>query len=198
MNISFVVRADIPKECYPRRETAEAAGIDLFAVGEVEIPPHGRVLVNTGVEVILPPNTYGRIADTSTLAFITGLHVISGVIDSDYEGEIGVLLTNPTNHTVVLRAANKIAQLVVTPYIGGRPTILSNTLRSQIDFQSTRKGRGFGYLNTETAFKNPNPASSHSSYETWSGNRGPRTGKSQPSVQSQATNVQPSVSNQSL
>lgn len=143
------IREETNPKTFPKRETASAAGIDLYAIGNVHIPPNERAIICTGWSVILPPQTYGRISDVSSLAFATGAHVIAGVIDNDYEGEIKVLINNSTDRDVVILKDTKIAQLVVTPYDDSQPVIMSKRARAELTFLSPRQKAGFGFSNTD-------------------------------------------------
>ena len=78
----------------PSRGTEGAAGYDLAASQSVVVPAHGKCLVQTGLAISLPPDCYGRIAPRSGLAIKKFIDVGAGVIDSDYRGELGVILFN--------------------------------------------------------------------------------------------------------
>ena len=97
----------------PSRGSELSAGLDLFSIEEITIGPRQRVLAKTGLAVAIPPGHYGRIAPRSGLAMKHGLDVLSGVIDSDYRGEIGCLLYNTGDETIDLPAQTKICQLIV-------------------------------------------------------------------------------------
>ena len=96
----------------PSRGTIGAAGYDLAAVEAAVIPAHGKCLVKTGLAMALPPDCYGRIAPRSGLALRKFIDVGAGVIDSDYRGEIGVILLNFGNEDFVVIMGDKIAQLI--------------------------------------------------------------------------------------
>lgn len=84
-----------PDAIIPKRGTALSAGFDLYAVEDTLIVGGaGNFLVPTGVAVKLPPGTYGRIAMRSGLALNQHLTVSAGVIDRDYTGPIGVLVSS--------------------------------------------------------------------------------------------------------
>ena len=97
----------------PTRGSELSAGLDLYSIEEISIGPRQRVLARTGLAVAIPPNHYGRIAPRSGLAMKRGLDVLSGVIDSDYRGEIGCLLYNTGDETIHLPAQTKICQLII-------------------------------------------------------------------------------------
>ena len=78
----------------PSRGTEGAAGYDLAAAQAAVVPAHGKCLVKIGLAMDLPPSCYDRIAPRSGLALKKFIDVGAGVIDSDYRGEIGVILFN--------------------------------------------------------------------------------------------------------
>jgi len=98
----------------PVRATSTDAGLDLFSTETVQLQSLERKLISTGVSMAIPVGLYGRIADRSGNAYKLGVHVMAGVIDSGYRGEIKVLLVNLSNTTVTLEAQSKIAQLILT------------------------------------------------------------------------------------
>ena len=127
----------------PVRKTATAAGYDLHALTAADLPPRGPpVQIRTGIAVEIPHDHYGRIAPRSSLA-IEGITTMAGVIDSDYRGEIVVILVNlhPTE-TVYIGAGDRIAQLILER-ISTPPVVivdaLSNTTRGEGGFGSTGK-----------------------------------------------------------
>jgi dUTP pyrophosphatase len=101
----------------PKRATPHAAGFDLYAgiVGEIEIAPGGRVLVPTGIAIALPAGCEAQIRPRSGLALKHGLTLLNspGTVDSDYRGEVGVLLVNLGDKAVTISRGDRIAQLVV-------------------------------------------------------------------------------------
>lgn len=100
----------------PRYETAGAAGLDLRAAidSPVILEPHKVVKVNTGLAVEIPLGFEGQVRPRSGLAFKRGVTVANapGTIDSDYRGEIGVLLVNLTLEPVEIAPGERIAQIV--------------------------------------------------------------------------------------
>ena len=97
----------------PSRGSELSAGLDLSSIEEISIGPHQRVLAKTGLAVAIPPGHYGRVAPRSGLAMKQGLDVLSGVIDSDYRGEIGCLLYNTGDDPIQLPAKTKMCQLII-------------------------------------------------------------------------------------
>ncbi len=100
----------------PSRATAGASGLDVAAAveGEVVIPPLGRALIPTGFAVAVPPGTEVQVRPRSGLALKHGVTVLNapGTIDSDYRGEVMVLLVNLGADPFVVRRGDRIAQLV--------------------------------------------------------------------------------------
>lgn len=106
-----------PRAILPTRGSALAAGLDLYVIEELTIPPGERLLARTGLAVAIPEGYYGRVAPRSGLASKHGLNVLAGVIDADYRGEIGCLLYNAGDETIQLSAQSKICQLIIEKII---------------------------------------------------------------------------------
>ena len=127
----------------PERATAQAAGYDLRArVDEtMELAPGARGVVPTGIAIALPPGFEGQVRPRSGLAMKQGLSVINapGTVDSDYRGEIRVLLINLGHDPVRIRRGDRIAQLVIQRL----PEIV---LREAPELPQTVRGAGgFGH-----------------------------------------------------
>jgi dUTP pyrophosphatase len=101
----------------PERATAASAGFDLRARvdGAVEIAPGQRAMVPTGIIVALPEGFEGQVRPRSGLAWKRGLTVLNapGTVDSDYRGEIRVLLVNLGQEPVQVCRGDRVAQLIV-------------------------------------------------------------------------------------
>ena len=129
-----------PRAVLPQRGSALAAGLDLFCIEDVEIGAKQRVAARTGLAVAIPAGFYGRIAPRSGLAAKKGLDVLSGVIDSDYRGEILCLLYNTGDEIINLPAGSKICQLIIEQIITPEAvwaTELDDTARGAGGFGST-------------------------------------------------------------
>jgi len=96
----------------PTKGSKLAAGHDLYSIEDILIPANSSVVVKIGLAVTVPEGTYGRIAPRSGLA-TKGITVDAGVIDSDYRGEVKVLLVNHGKLYYEVRIGERIAQLVV-------------------------------------------------------------------------------------
>ena len=126
----------------PSRGSEGAAGYDLSAFEDGIIPSGERKLIKTGVFIALVPGMYGRIAPRSGLAHNFGIDVFAGVIDSDYRGEIGVILFNSGEEDFKYSKGDRIAQLILTPIV--LPTLY------QVDSpDDTKRGEG-GFGSTGT------------------------------------------------
>ena len=129
-----------PRAVLPQRGSALAAGLDVCSIEDVEIGPKQRVTAKTGLAVAIPAGFYGRIAPRSGLAAKKGLDVLSGVIDSDYRGEILCLLYNTGDEIINLPAGSKICQMIIEQIItpdAAWATELDETARGAGGFGST-------------------------------------------------------------
>ena len=96
----------------PTKGSDGSAGYDLYAPESGKITPGCRKLIKTGVKMTIPIHMYGRIAPRSGLAYKHGIDVLAGVIDSDYRGDIGVILLNTGTHDFHYKAGDRIAQII--------------------------------------------------------------------------------------
>ena len=80
------------------------------------IKPGERILVRTGVEVAIPEGHWGNIKDRSGNAFNHGVHVLGGVIDENYRGEIGVILINLSKKDFKINKNDRVAQMIISEY----------------------------------------------------------------------------------
>lgn len=126
----------------PAYATAGSAGLDLRAAvgGEIWIAPGARRIVPTGFRIAVPPGWEGQVRARSGLALRHGLALPNapGTIDSDYRGEVGVLLVNLGERPVRIRRGERIAQLVLAPV--GRAVVAEV---ERLD-DTGRGGGGFG------------------------------------------------------
>lgn len=130
----------------PTRGSEQAAGYDLYAhlggFEECEIKPGATMKIGTGIVAEIPEGYFGAVFARSGLATKKGLRPANcvGVIDSDYRGEIIVALHNDSKDPQVIHAYDRIAQLVILPYlnVSFKEVIeLSNTDRGESGFGST-------------------------------------------------------------
>jgi len=107
----------------PGYASAGSAGLDLYAAtGPIDLAPSARARVGTGLVLALPEGFEGQIRPRSGLALKHGVTVLNapGTIDSDYRGEIGVLLVNLGESPFVVERGMRIAQMVIAPVVRAR------------------------------------------------------------------------------
>ena len=128
----------------PSYGSAGAAGADLRAAVNdfIELNPGDRVLIPTGIAVALPEGFEAQVRSRSGLALRHGLYLPNGpgTVDSDYRGEVGVIMQNGGRETVRIQRGDRIAQLVIAPVIQaqfGRVEDLEVTARGSGGFGST-------------------------------------------------------------
>jgi dUTP pyrophosphatase len=136
--------ADLPLPTYM---SAGAAGCDLVAALQEPLTIQGfqRVRVPTGLALAIPPGWEGQVRPRSGMAFSRGLGIPNapGTIDSDYRGEVQVLVINLTPNPVTLVRGERIAQLVVAPVAQAQFVVvdaLDDTERGTGGFGSTGSG----------------------------------------------------------
>ena len=128
----------------PSYATSGSAGLDLMAaVTEiVTLAPQGLALIPTGVALALPPGYEAQVRGRSGLALKHQVIVLNspGTIDSDYRGEIGVMLKNLSTEPFQIARGQRIAQMVIAPYMHVSfqgVTALTETPRASGGFGST-------------------------------------------------------------
>ena len=125
----------------PTQGTNFAAGYDLYAAEDAVVVCGTRKLIKTNISMEITPGYYGRIAPRSGLAYKNGIDVLAGVIDSDYRGDIGVILYNTDkNIDFTVKKGDRIAQIIFEAcYTATLNNVdnLDNTLRQAGGFGST-------------------------------------------------------------
>jgi len=96
----------------PTRGSKLAAGYDLYSAYEYEIPPMGKVIAKTDIQIQLPNGCYGRIAPRSGLAANHHIDIGAGVVDQDYRGNVGVVMFNHSQTAFKVSQGDRIAQLI--------------------------------------------------------------------------------------
>lgn len=131
----------------PQYMTAGAAGMDLLAdVAEpVDIAPGARALIPTGLAVEIPPGFEAQIRPRSGLALRHGLTLLNspGTIDSDYRGEIQVLMVNLGDRPFTVHRGERIAQMVIAPVVRAELHAVAAL------GESKRGAGGFGHTDEE-------------------------------------------------
>lgn len=133
----------------PRYETDGAAGMDLVAAIAADEPlvlaPGARVLVPTGLAIALPQGFEAQVRPRSGLAAKNGVTVLNapGTVDSDYRGEVKVILINHGSDAFTITRGTRIAQMVIAPVTRGifaEVASLDDTARGAGGFGSTGTG----------------------------------------------------------
>ena len=130
------------------------AGIDLRASGrwvveldsekkEIEqdsydLNPSERILIKTGIIAEIPKGFWGNIRDRSGLAFSHGIHILGGVVDETYRGEIGVVVVNSSKNRYMINKNDRIAQMIIVPYAA------AEIVHSEDLTETSRGANGFG------------------------------------------------------
>lgn len=122
------------------------AGCDVFAVEETKIEPGETKIVKTGIAVAIPAGYEIQVRPRSGLSLKSKLRIANapGTIDSDYRGEIGIIMTNTGDIPYVIDKNMKIAQLVIAP----TPMIKWNVVKSLEELGTTERGEG-GFGSTD-------------------------------------------------
>ena len=139
-NASITPWVPFKGETKPLYQTAGAAGADLCSAMDVIIPPGEWCLVGTGLYLEIPPSFYGQVCPRSGLAAKHGVTVLNapGIIDSDYRGEVKVILINHGKSEYSITKGDRIAQLIFAPCFQGRFSTAEELK------ESTRGTGGFG------------------------------------------------------
>jgi dUTP pyrophosphatase len=132
-----------PGALVPRYMSEGAAGLDLASAAEepITVAPGARVAVPTGLAFAIPRGFEGQVRPRSGLARKVGVTVVNapGTIDSDYRGEVQVLLVNLGDAAHVIAPGDRIAQLVIAPVV-----IAELEEVASLD-ETTRGAGGFGH-----------------------------------------------------
>tara|TARA_B100001250_G_scaffold411698_1_gene440947 strand:- start:44 stop:478 length:435 start_codon:yes stop_codon:yes gene_type:complete len=134
------------KNPHPEYKTTGSSGLDLRAsiVHNITLQPGERIAVPTGIYIELPQNVEAQIRPRSGLALKYGITVLNtpGTIDSDYRGEISVVLINLSQEEFKINNGERIAQLVISRVehiTWNEITVLEKTERGEGGFGSTGK-----------------------------------------------------------
>jgi len=127
----------------PNYQSAHAAGVDLMADIDqpVTLAPLERAAISTGIALAIPVGFEGQVRPRSGRAINEGLTIINapGTIDSDYRGEVKVLLVNLGRAEISIRPGERIAQLVIAP------VVRAEFVEVDALEESTRGSGGFGH-----------------------------------------------------
>jgi dUTP pyrophosphatase len=140
--VHVLVKKLVPHAVVPDFKSAGASGADLYASESGTIPAHGIGIVSTGITVELPPLYELQVRSRSGLAAKNGIFVLNapGTIDSDYRGELRIILANFGMQDFDFACGDRLAQLVLASVL--QPVYLevqtlSDTVRGKAGFGST-------------------------------------------------------------
>ena len=121
----------------PQKANQYAAGYDLFSSNTeaIVIKAQGKALIPTGCSFAIPHGNYGRIAPRSGLAWKNHLDVGAGVIDSDYRGEVRVVLFNLAQEDFTVAPGDRIAQMIIE-------RVVPTEIEEVEDLDETNRGEG--------------------------------------------------------
>ena len=113
MKVKIVNKSQWPS---PQYATPQSAGVDLRAniTEEIVLPSLGRTIVTTGLFLEIPAGYEAQVRPRSGLAAKKGITVLNapGTVDSDYRGEVGVILVNLSNEPFIIVPGERVAQMV--------------------------------------------------------------------------------------
>jgi dUTP pyrophosphatase len=132
------------EDCLPAYATPNASGMDLKAFEDCCLAPGERRAVRTGIRIALPEGYEAQVRPRSGLALQKGLSIPNapGTIDSDYRGEVKVILINLGSEPVAIKKGERIAQLVICPVAKAQWEVVAHLP------QTERGDGGFGSTGT--------------------------------------------------
>ena len=123
----------------PSKASVGAAGYDLASAHDLEIPGYGKGYIETDIQIEIPEGCYGRVAPRSGLSWKKHIDVAAGVIDSDYRGNICVILFNHAKKSYQVKKGDRIAQLIFEKILNPKIEEIKSSLP-----HTERGARGFG------------------------------------------------------
>lgn len=136
-----------PGGIQPHRATEGSAGYDLRCTQNFTISPGEIVKVGTGLHINFPDGIHGEIMPRSGLAAKYGIDTLAGLIDSDFSGEIIVIMINNGKSECHFTEGDRIAQLVL------RQTIIPDLVLGEVFYKRSRGNRGFGSTGVKSIVK---------------------------------------------
>lgn len=139
--INIKIKKIHPKARHPRYTTEGSAGCDFYALDDITLYPGEVKKIPTGIALELPPGYFLKLEGRSGLG-VRGIMNVGSVIDTDYRGEISIILHNSTDKPYFIEEGDRIAQGVLTPVLQAQfeeASKLSETERGTGGFHSTGK-----------------------------------------------------------
>lgn len=124
----------------PHYELANSAGLELSSTHHACLEQGQRMLIKTGIAIEIPEGYVGLIWPRSGLSIKKGTDILAGVIDSNYRGEIGIVLLNTGYDDLIVKPGERIAQLLIQPIVNvevEEVEILTDSIRGNKGFGST-------------------------------------------------------------
>ncbi len=144
--VKVLIKKLDPKVKLPSYKTKGSSGMDLMAFisNPIKVPPNNSVLVPTGLSIAIPDDVEIQIRPRSGLAAKSNIGILNtpGTIDSDYRGELKIILFNHGGNEFIINNNDRIAQMVLMPILKidfEEVDELPNTLRGSGGFGSTGK-----------------------------------------------------------
>ena len=122
----------------PFQASGKSAGFDLCAVENYLLSARRQEIISTGFAWEIPDGFVGQIWPRSGMAAKNSIDVLAGVIDSDYRGEIKVILFNHSNKSYRINAGDRIAQMLIVPFLEAEIELVDSL------FETERNDSGFG------------------------------------------------------
>lgn len=135
-----------PDAQIPNRKHPTDAGLDLYAVEAVTLPPHSVGIVPTGITVEIPAGLVGLVKPKGRSNHLVG----AGVVDAGYQGEILVKVVNPSTRPLVFQPGDAVGQLVLLPVL--TPAVEEVSL-TDVHLQASARAGSGGIVDQHTAVK---------------------------------------------
>jgi len=145
---SIKFKKNHPAPTLPFQATTGSTAYNLFPLKKIHIPPMAQKSISTGLSCKMPPTIYGQVTSWSRMSFKHQINIVTGIINSNYQGNINVLLHNHSEHSYELDPKRAMAQLLFVPI--SQLSIMETNILSQTECSS----RGFGSTNCTTMISN--------------------------------------------
>jgi dUTP pyrophosphatase len=142
MHMKLRIQKILPEAKIPASPYRGDAGMDIFSVEEVSIAPGEKAAIKTGLKLAIPEGYAGFVWDKSGLAVKHHIKTMAGVIDSNYRGELMIVLTNLGKEPYLVEKGSKIAQLIAAPIA------VPEVVEEEINDETERGEGGFGSSGT--------------------------------------------------
>ncbi len=141
-NVDIKVKKLHDDAVLPTYGSEGAAGFDFYSIDDYSVDPGKTIIVKTGLAMAIPQGLYLAVVPRSGVSVKTGIRVANspGTVDSDYRGEIGIIVDNISNDTIQIPKGYRIAQGVIIPYFVADFDVvdeLDDTVRGSNGYGST-------------------------------------------------------------